>query len=48
LHKAKELIESSDFNVSEAAFEVGFTDPSYFTKIFQEEFGVLPSNVFKY
>ena len=43
LNKAKSLLENSDFNVAEAAFEVGFKDPSYFSKIFQEAFGVAPS-----
>jgi AraC-like DNA-binding protein len=30
-------------NVAGEAFAVGFKDPSYFSKIFQEEFGVVPS-----
>lgn len=42
LQKAKTLLETNDFNVSEVAYEVGFKDPSYFSKLFQKEFGELP------
>jgi DNA-binding response OmpR family regulator/anti-sigma regulatory factor (Ser/Thr protein kinase) len=42
LQKAKHLLETNDFNVSEVAYEVGFKDPSYFSKLFQKEFGELP------
>ena len=44
LHRAKQLLESTDLNVSEIAYNVGYKDPSYFTKTFLEEFGVLPSS----
>lgn len=43
LNKAKALLESGAFNVAEAAWEVGFKDPSYFSKLYQEEFGMMPS-----
>lgn len=43
LQKAKYLLENTDFNVSEVAFEVGFKDPSHFTKLYKEAFGVAPS-----
>lgn len=43
LRRAKWMLENSGANVAEAAFAAGFKDPSYFSKIFQEEFGVLPS-----
>ena len=45
LQKAKFLLEHSDYNVAEVAYEVGFKDPSYFTKIFQQAFGLLPSEL---
>lgn len=45
LNKAKALLESGAVNVSEAAWEVGFKDPSYFSKLYQEEFGVAPREV---
>ncbi|MFZ4475030.1 MAG: ATP-binding protein, partial [Saprospiraceae bacterium] len=47
LNKAKALLESGTVNVSEAAWEVGFKDPSYFSKLYQEEFGEAPSTTRK-
>ncbi|MBK9015453.1 MAG: response regulator [Saprospiraceae bacterium] len=44
LHRAKQMLETTDLTVAEIAYEVGFKDPSYFTKTFFEEFGVLPSS----
>jgi len=32
-------------NVSEVAYEVGFDDPKYFSRVFAEEFGVAPSKI---
>ena len=43
LQKAREMLMSRDLNISEVAFEVGFKDPSYFTRVFVEEFGLTPS-----
>ena len=47
LHKAKELLESSDLNVSEVGYEVGFKNPSHFSSAYQEEFGVSPNKTRK-
>ena len=43
LHRAKKLLGESNLNVSEIAWEVGFHDPKYFSRVFSEEFGVPPS-----
>ncbi len=43
LSEAKSLLENSDLNVSEVAWQVGFKDPSHFSKAFQDKFGVSPS-----
>ena len=43
LEKAKELLETSDVSVSEAAFQTGFNSPSNFTKVFSEKYGMNPS-----
>jgi signal transduction histidine kinase/DNA-binding response OmpR family regulator len=43
LYKAKELLKTTDLNISEVAYEVGFKDPNYFTHTFVEEFDISPS-----
>lgn len=43
LHEAARLLKFSDLNVNEIAYKTGFTDPSYFTKCFKKQFGLLPS-----
>lgn len=43
LHKAQALLATSDLNISEIAYEVGFKDLSYFSRSFSEEFGKTPS-----
>lgn len=45
LQKGRELLKTTDKNVSEVAYEVGFTAPSYFTKCFKDEFGISPSDL---
>ncbi len=45
LVKARRLLESRSMSVSEVAYEVGFSSPSYFTKCFKEEFDMLPGDV---
>ena len=44
LAKAKKMIEEKQGNISEIAFSVGFSSPSYFSKCFKDEFGYTPSN----
>ena len=45
LHKAHRLLQDSVKSISEVAYEVGFTSPSYFTKCFRDEFGASPSEL---
>lgn len=45
LEKAKFLLEQSDLNISEIAYEVGFKDPSYFSRLFCERYGIAPSKI---
>lgn len=45
LAKAKRLLESRSMSVSEVAYDVGFSAPSYFTKCFKEEYGILPGEI---
>lgn len=42
LKKAKELLQSTDWNIQQVAYEVGFTSPSYFTKCYKEQYGESP------
>jgi signal transduction histidine kinase/ligand-binding sensor domain-containing protein/DNA-binding response OmpR family regulator len=43
LKRAAQLLEKSQFTISEIAYEVGFNNPKYFAKTFKKEFGLLPS-----
>ncbi|MHC4916284.1 MAG: helix-turn-helix transcriptional regulator [Planctomycetota bacterium] len=45
LRRARELLVSSQKNVSETAYAVGFTDPLYFSRVFRTRFGVTPSSL---
>lgn len=47
LVKAEQLLRSKDMNISEAAYAVGFTSPSYFSKCFKDEFGMQPVEAFR-
>ncbi|MCB0632106.1 MAG: response regulator [Lewinella sp.] len=40
---AKKLLENSDQSISEIAYALGYKDPSYFSRVFQQEFGYRPS-----
>lgn len=45
LQKARQLLEQKAANITEAAYQVGFSNMSYFAKCFREEFGVSPSDI---
>ena len=42
LERAKVLLNSTTKTVSEIAYEVGFSTPSYFTSCFKKQYGKLP------
>lgn len=46
LEAARELISTTDLNISQIVYTIGFTSRSYFSKIFKEKYGVTP-NEFK-
>lgn len=43
MHKASDMLKTGRYRISEVAYEVGFSDPKYFAKCFQKEFGMSPS-----
>ena len=48
LQKAKDLLQNTDLNVNEVAYEVGYKDPSYFSRKFTETYGMNPSRLIEY
>lgn len=47
IKRAKELLSSGLYSVSETAFSSGFSDTSHFCRFFKENVGVLPSEFIK-
>jgi signal transduction histidine kinase/DNA-binding response OmpR family regulator len=47
LQQGLTLLKRGELNVSEVAYEVGFTDPNYFSRTFQKEFKRNPSSFLK-
>ena len=43
LKYSKELLQKPDLSITVVAYESGFSDPSYFTRVFKKEFGVTPA-----
>jgi len=43
LIESKRLLETTDMNISEIAYDCGFNEPTWFSKSFKEEYGVSPS-----
>ena len=42
LNQARELLQTTELNVSEVSYEVGISNPAYFSRIYAEEFGEAP------
>jgi len=47
LKKAAMLLSQKSGSVSEIAYDVGFSSLSYFSKCFQHQFGILPSEYYE-
>lgn len=42
IEKAKELLETSNLNITEITYKIGINSRSYFSKIFKERYGLTP------
>lgn len=47
LNEALQLMDMQNSNISEIGFKTGFSSPAYFSKCFQERYGILPSKYMK-
>ena len=45
MSKALYLLKQKQKNISEVALEVGINNPSYFSKCFQDKYGIVPSQI---
>ncbi len=43
LHLAVEMLNNSNNSIADIAYNVGFSDPKYFSRVFAREFGYPPS-----
>lgn len=43
LKKAAQLLLENRYTIVEVAYAVGFNTPSYFTRVFKEQFGITPT-----
>ncbi|MDH7446258.1 hybrid sensor histidine kinase/response regulator transcription factor [Aquimarina sp. 2201CG14-23] len=43
LQHARDLLNNKEFSIAEIAYQTGFKDPAYFTRVYVEEFGKPPS-----
>lgn len=47
IRKARELLVTRTFSITEVAQMVGFSDSNYFGRVFRQEMGIAPSDYFK-
>lgn len=44
---AAEKLATGKYTVSEVAYDVGYSDPSYFSKVFKSTYNIAPANYLK-
>jgi len=42
INQARKLLEAGELNITQIAMAVGFSDPAYFSRMFQREVGIAP------
>lgn len=47
LEEARDLINNTDYNISQIVYSIGFSSRSYFSKIFKRKYGISPSEFLK-
>jgi len=47
MEKAMTLLKTTNLNISEIAYDLGFSDPNYFSRTFQQVYGQTPSSIRK-
>jgi signal transduction histidine kinase/ligand-binding sensor domain-containing protein/DNA-binding response OmpR family regulator len=47
LKRGYQLLETSEYTVSEISFMLGFSDAGYFTKCFKEKYSITPTDILK-
>jgi YesN/AraC family two-component response regulator len=47
MRNAAKMLESGKFNISEVAYDVGFSSPAYFSETFKKHFSLTPSEYIK-
>ena len=47
LSKAYDLLDQQSSLVNEVAYNVGFSDPAYFSRVFKKKYGYPPSHLLK-
>ncbi len=47
LQKARDLINTTELNISQIIYTIGFSSRSYFSKIFKKKYGISPSDFLK-
>jgi len=43
LKRAAQLLDNSEYSISEILYAVGFSSPSYFAKCFKKQYGISPT-----
>ena len=45
LSKARQMLQSSQMSVADVAYSLGFENPTHFSRIFKQQYGIPPSLV---